>query len=215
LLSVRRVSPLITPSSPIYADTDLDSDGASAGASAEDLQTQAARVKAEIQNMPPKIYQHHWTKILGDIEHLAGLRGSGPTALDLIMALAENFNASMFSKGSMCRYAFRLIYFDIDRTLCGRILRPNNRILMDPGKAALWDVHGSLRRLCRSVRATKMKEHLCRHSVDFLRCCKRRRLMSVKVRVAVGHVFPPELVAMICEEAYDTKDAEYLLREGY
>ncbi|KAK5691446.1 hypothetical protein LTR97_011439 [Elasticomyces elasticus] len=49
-------------------------------------------------------------------------------------------------------------------------------------------------------------------SVSILRCCSCRRLEHTKVMVAVGHVFPPELVDLIWEEVCLGSEAMDFLR---
>ncbi|KAK5735867.1 hypothetical protein LTR17_007879 [Elasticomyces elasticus] len=49
-------------------------------------------------------------------------------------------------------------------------------------------------------------------SVSILRCCSCRRLEHTKVMVAVGHVFPPELVDLIWEEVCFGSEAIEFLR---
>ncbi|KAK5691447.1 hypothetical protein LTR97_011440 [Elasticomyces elasticus] len=144
-------------------------------------------------------------RIIEEIKSTAALPDGLLHASTHIMILASNFTESVVrNEGSRLSRAECDIYYTLDKALSGVVaatwiklsdsqsaVRLTSREMLDD----LENIYDVLKRR-KATNDGVFEESICN-----LRCCESRRSTYNRVMVAVGHVFPTELVGLIWEDA--------------
>ncbi|KAK4957119.1 hypothetical protein LTR10_005077 [Elasticomyces elasticus] len=153
-------------------------------------------------------------RIIEEIKSTAALPDGLLHASTHIMILASNFTESVVrNEVSRLSRAECDIYYTLDKALSGvvaatwiKLCDTQSSIRLTPCEMldGLEGVYNVLQR--RKVDNDRVFEQ----SIINLECCESRRLVYTRVMVAVGHVFPTELVELIWEEACDEVTMSFL-----
>ncbi|KAK5677547.1 hypothetical protein LTS10_010119 [Elasticomyces elasticus] len=143
--------------------------------------------------------------ILEEIKSTAALPDGLSYASTHIMNLASQFTESVVSnKGSKLSRAECEIYYTLDKALSGVVAATWIK-LSDPQSAVRLtsrEMLNDLENIYDVLQRRKANnDGVFEESIFNLRCCESRRSTYTRVMVAVGHVFPAELVELIWEDA--------------
>ncbi|KAK3661676.1 hypothetical protein LTR56_000165 [Elasticomyces elasticus] len=152
--------------------------------------------------------------ILEEIKSTAALPGGLSYASTHVMNLVSKFTESVVrNQGSRLSRAECEIYYILDKALSGvvattwiKLSDPQSSIRLTPRKMldGLEGIYNVLQRRKGD------NDEVFQNSLFNLECCESRRLVYTRVMVAVGHVFPAELVELIWEEACDEVTMSFL-----
>ncbi|KAK5743252.1 hypothetical protein LTR17_002729 [Elasticomyces elasticus] len=170
----------------------------------------------DIHSLPVSLRLQGLHRTLKDIKCMAKLPGGLSRATKHIISIISKHNGFVHAKHRNMPTRVSLTFDFLDETL-SRIVAAQWMALSDLKSV---NIEQTPEEMLSSLEYINNKlgrrdfggDDEFQESVSILRCCSCRRLEHTKVMVAVGNVFPPELVDLIWEEVCVGSEAMEFLR---